>query len=251
MRGIIAHELAHLKTNDLWWLHVIRLCQTALWFHPLAWNIGRAHESACENVCDNVAAACVGDVRAYSSTLAMMALSTVSENKLMYGGISMVGKAQIIRRLEALKGKIKALPLSRTQVSAFLTLAVLSLTVVSTVDLISDRGLLQAAPAEDEWLSVAEVMPRFKNSPPKAKMPEEITKKLAEADTTVTSVIVFYIDEQGKVDKELTKIKSSSGYKELDKIALDWAVKLEFNPALDRGKPVKVKIRVPVVWKAK
>jgi beta-lactamase regulating signal transducer with metallopeptidase domain len=250
IRGIIAHELAHLKAQDLWWLHVIHLAQVLLWFHPLTWRIGLAHSSACERVCDNVAATCVGDVRSYSSTLARMALNTVSDNKFALGGITMVRKPQIIKRLEALRGKIAALPLNRTQVAAFLFISVLSLGAVSAVELIPNDGLLQAAPAvaaENVWLMAAESMPKMKPMPPRPKMPADI----AAAGVDTTLVILLFVDEKGVVETKLTRIQRSSGYPELDKLSLEWAGKIEFHPALNLGEPVKVRMAIPVQWKSR
>ena len=68
--GVIAHELAHVVSEDFAWNAALQVVSTILWFHPLAWRIGSAHRSACDAVCDAVSAFYLGDVQAYCQTLA-------------------------------------------------------------------------------------------------------------------------------------------------------------------------------------
>ncbi len=99
----------------------------------------------------------------------------------------------------------------------------------------------------EEFLMVSEVKPKFKVPlPPKPKMPTYI----ARARVDVTTVIEFFVTSSGDVDPR-TKIVVSSGYPELDEIAVEWAKKIKFFPALNRGEPVAVRVRVPVGWQSK
>ncbi len=98
----------------------------------------------------------------------------------------------------------------------------------------------------EEFLMVSEVKPKFKSVPPKPKMPAYI----ARARVDVTTVIEFFVTSSGDVDPR-TKIVNSSGYPELDEIAVEWAKKIKFFPALNRGEPVAVRVRVPVSWQSK
>ncbi|MEN6627726.1 MAG: M56 family metallopeptidase [Candidatus Sumerlaeia bacterium] len=75
LAAILAHEVAHLRARDLYWLMAARVCSILLWPHPLAWRTLSAHASACEEVSDAVAAGYLKDAAAYVRTLARVALS--------------------------------------------------------------------------------------------------------------------------------------------------------------------------------
>jgi len=114
-------------------------------------------------------------------------------------------------------------------------------------DLIPEMPVAQAEDRGEEFLMVAEVMPKFKSVPPQPKMPSYI----ARARVDVTTVIEFFVTKSGDVDSQRTAIVTSSGYPELDEIAVDWAKKIKFHPALNRGEPVAVRVRIDIQWKTK
>ncbi|MCA9415256.1 MAG: M56 family metallopeptidase, partial [Candidatus Omnitrophica bacterium] len=103
--GILAHEIAHLKSNDLFWTALSKWVTVLYWFHPLAWKIPAAHSSACEQICDSTAAAYVGNSDAYSQTLARsaLALMDLAPNQ----GLPMIRSSEISKRLKNLRsGKV-------------------------------------------------------------------------------------------------------------------------------------------------
>ncbi len=251
-QGIFAHEVTHLQENDLWWMLIIQWVQVLLWFNPLIWPVREIHSGACEDVCDAVAADYLGNIQAYSQTLARVALDSISTPKV-YGGIAMIRKSEIHRRLELLKRRIGASPLTKSRIGMFFLVAGILLAVISGFQLVTERNLLSEVLAQesreeaDDYLTVAEVMPKFKTGPPMPKMPSDIAR--AGVDTTMT--VRIFVDEKGAVVPELTGVKVSSGYPELDKITLEWVKKIEFHPALNLGRPVKVQFEVPIQWKSK
>ncbi len=113
LRGIFAHELAHVNSRDLLWDGVLQAFSVLLWFHPLAWFTRRAHRSACEEVSDAVAARHLGDSSLYSSTLARVALDVAGRRQLT-PSLPMARTARIRARLERLRGKIPAPPRPRS-----------------------------------------------------------------------------------------------------------------------------------------
>ncbi len=119
LRGVLAHELAHLKSRDLFWSRFIQVVSILLWFHPFVWRIRGAHASACERVCDAVAADYVGNAETYSGTLARVALGLLARRRAL-AGIPMARKPQIRRRLEMLRRKIWASHLRRRWVVVLL-----------------------------------------------------------------------------------------------------------------------------------
>ncbi len=73
-RSILAHEIAHAKSGDVFWNELVHCITYLLWFHPLAWRIPAAHMLACEKACDTESVKATGDARAYQRTLARAAL---------------------------------------------------------------------------------------------------------------------------------------------------------------------------------
>jgi len=111
-------------------------------------------------------------------------------------------------------------------------------------DLIPELPQVEDKGDAEEFLMVAEVWPKAKYSPPKPKMPAYI----ARARVEVVTKIEFYVTKNGDVDQKRTKIAVSSGYPELDEIAVEWAKKMKFHPALNRGEPVSVRVSIPITW---
>lgn len=114
-------------------------------------------------------------------------------------------------------------------------------------DLIPEVPVMEEKVEVEEFLMVAEVMPRVKNMPPRPEMPSYI----ARARVDVTTRIEFYVTRTGDVDPQRTRIAVSSGYPELDEIAVEWAKKMTFHPALNRGEPVAVRMAIPIQWKSR
>ena len=117
--AILAHECGHVLSRDLWWMFAARWVSLLLWFHPLVWLIQKAHSSACEEVCDAIAADYSGDTESYSGTLARVALTIVGKTPAV-GGIPMIRTSEITRRLRNLKRGIRWGALSMTRVMAML-----------------------------------------------------------------------------------------------------------------------------------
>jgi beta-lactamase regulating signal transducer with metallopeptidase domain/protocatechuate 3,4-dioxygenase beta subunit len=100
LRAILAHELTHARNRDLAWNLAANLGSILLWFHPLAWRIRSAHASACDAVCDAVAADMLGDVASYGRTLARLAVRAA--RLLPALGLAMARTSDIRRRIDAL-----------------------------------------------------------------------------------------------------------------------------------------------------
>ena len=101
MSALLSHEIAHLRQHDLFWCVAWRWMKAVCWFHPLVWNIPAAHNLACEQEADRVAAGQLAEQDSYSRMLARLALRVLAlpavETKLTLNGSS-----QIARRLKHL-----------------------------------------------------------------------------------------------------------------------------------------------------
>lgn len=146
MRAVLAHELAHAKTHDPFWMALSRIAVSALWFHPLMWWVRPAHNAACEEVCDGVAAAHLGSAESYSKVLAREALALLNAEPAP-GGVPMLGTAEIVRRLRKIESGIRANPLARRWVAAMLLLGAISLAGLGSVRLVTAQR--EAAPAPE------------------------------------------------------------------------------------------------------
>lgn len=92
-----------------------------------------------------------------------------------------------------------------------------------------------------------DVRPDYKN---KAEMERALSREypplLRDAGIGGTTIVWFYIDEQGKVLR--TQVHTGSGHKALDDAALKVADVAVFTPALNRDKPVPVWIQLPITF---
>lgn len=136
MRGVLAHELAHLNHHDQAWLLLERILLIPLWCHPLMWRAGAAHRSACEEVCDAVASEHVGSAQAYSGTLARTALAMLRHQPAP-GGVPMLRGAEITRRLRRLHLGIRALPLRKRWVTTVVLVALACVGTLGSLRLVS------------------------------------------------------------------------------------------------------------------
>ncbi len=131
--GILAHELAHVRSRDVLWNVGLQLVSIVLWFHPQVWRMRKAHLAACELVCDAVSANFVGDVTDYCRTLARVAVDACGS--LPAEGIAMTGTSSVSRRLSALKRRVFHSPLGRRSVLGFGCAALLAAATLGTLQL--------------------------------------------------------------------------------------------------------------------
>ncbi len=124
--GILAHELSHHRSRDLAWMALIQWTGIACWMHPLAWRIGRAHATACEEVADTNAARLVGDAQQYSAALARVALSAYRIPPAT-AAIPMARSPEVIARLARLKRGLLFVPLSRKRVCSSVVVGIFAL----------------------------------------------------------------------------------------------------------------------------
>jgi beta-lactamase regulating signal transducer with metallopeptidase domain len=101
LSALLSHEIAHLRQHDLFWCIGWQWMKAVSWFHPLVWKIPAAHNLACEQEADRIAAGQLENEDFYPQMLARLALRVMAwpaaENKLTLNGSS-----QIARRLNYL-----------------------------------------------------------------------------------------------------------------------------------------------------
>ena len=124
--AVLGHELSHVESRDLFWSGVLQSISMILWFHPLAWKIRTAHDMACEEVADSVAAGSVGGIASYSSMLARVALGALTQPPTETA-MSMARSSQIMSRLTRLKQGVSNEPLAGSRVAVSVLIGVLVL----------------------------------------------------------------------------------------------------------------------------
>ena len=133
LRGVIAHELAHVGACDFGWNVGVQAVSTLLWFHPLAWRIGSAHRAACDAVCDAVSASYLGDVQGYCRTLARVALEGAAS--FPAAGLAMARNCDVRHRIAVLQQKEFAAALGRRAVIGVTLVGLASLALLAGVRL--------------------------------------------------------------------------------------------------------------------
>ena len=99
------------------------------------------------------------------------------------------------------------------------------------------------------WTSV-DVRPAYRNKEEiERALEREYPPLLRDAGIGGTTVVLFLIDETGKVLE--TKVQTSSGHTALDEAALKVAEVAEFSPAMNRDKPVPVWIALPITFRTR
>lgn len=92
--------------------------------------------------------------------------------------------------------------------------------------------------------------PTFDFVPPQAGQnpPPRYPSESADAGESGTVVVVLKIEADGTISK--VALDTSSGFPRLDAAALEAAAGWHFTPAQEGGKPVPVRVRVPVTFVA-
>ncbi len=179
--GILAHELSHLRSNDLFWGYVLQWLFLGLWFHPLVWRIRVVHTSACEEVSDAVTAHFLGDAKGYSQTLARVALEMHCRPPAL-GGIPMARVSDICRRLNALKRQVFSKPLSRTGVVGCVMAGLLAVGLLSGLRLAhTGNGEAQTNVGENKTkitAPVCEALRGLNTGPLLLGMPQRLVKAI-------------------------------------------------------------------------
>ena len=102
LAALLNHELAHMRQHDLIWCVAWRWMKIICWFHPLVWPVPAAHNFACEQEADRIAAGQLEDKDSYAALLARLALHVLAlpavETRLTLNGSS-----EITQRLNHLR----------------------------------------------------------------------------------------------------------------------------------------------------
>lgn len=243
-RGIVCHELLHVRRRD--WLCALAEegARALLWFHPAVWLLLARIALHREQVVDREAVRLTGSRRAYLEALRAVAvrpwqagLSGIQS----IPGLSFFHQGHLRERVVHL---CKEVHMSRSRVTTLLA------TFAGLLALTAVLGILAFPMAGTAWAAAEPVKVEgdvqrpellYKENP---VYPEDARKSRLEGKVVVKTVI----DEQGNVQSPA--IEGSSGHESLDQAALEAISAWRFKPATLHGKPVAVYYWLTINFKA-
>src|SRR6185436_15793686 len=225
-RGIVCHELLHVRRRD--WLFALweEGVRALLWFHPAVWLLLARIALHREQVVDREAVRLTGSRRAYLE--ALRAVACQSRQGLGIPGLPFFHRGHLRERVAHL---CKEVPMSRSRVTALVT------TFAGLLALTAVLGILAFPMAGTAWASSTPIAVEGDVQRPEALhttppvYPEEARKEKLEGKVIVKTVI----DEQGKIQDPV--VEGSSGQEILDRAALDAISTWMFKPATLHSKP--------------
>jgi TonB family protein len=223
-RGILCHELLHVRRRD--WLAALfeEGVRALLWFHPGVWMLLARIALSREQVVDREAVLLTGSRRDY-----LEALRTVATGfgQAAVPGLPFFHRGHLLERVTHL---CKEVPMSRPRIATLVTTfaGLLALTAVLGVLAFPMAGWARPLKVEGN-VKPPKVMTKKAPSYPAAAREDKIEG---------TVVVNTVIDEQGRVRNPT--VADSSGNAELDQEAVDTVARWTFEPATLDGRPVEV-----------
>jgi TonB family protein len=262
--SVLLHELMHVKRHD----NLLRLFQAGVvalfWFHPLVWWLDRRLRWESERACDEGVLRLTGANRVYASGLFKAMRFALGLN---LPGVSGMSRLRLQSRIQAVlnhrnrKDSPVKLSLTVSTLVGFFGLATLMASAPASPGG-TDAPAAKNQAAED---SGAPGKPAPADSPAtnpsgrnvlniseldqipvgKLQVPPVYPKELKVAGVQGTVVIGLVLDKQGKVGDLM--VVSSSDHR-FEQVAMDAVRQWKFSPGLKGGKPVNVRMSIPIVF---
>ncbi len=235
-RGIICHELLHVRRRDWLWTLFEEAVRALLWFHPAVWMLLARIALSREQVVDREVVRRTGSRRAYLEALRAVAGRPWQTAVL---GLPFFHRGHLRERVIHL---CKEVPMSRPRMATAMTMStgLLALTAI--------LGILAFPLTGTAWAVAMPVQIAGDIHPPQPIRPLVVAypakEKFLKIEGQVTSEVV--IDEQGKVVS--VEVKKSSGNANLDYAAGQSIWQQAFLPATRNGKPVAVFYYLTIVF---
>jgi TonB family protein len=239
-RGILCHELLHIRRRDGLFALGEEGARALLWFHPAVWLLLARIALHREQVVDRETVRLTGSRRAYLEALQAIAGRSWQAGLSGIPGLPFFHQGHLRARVAHL---CKEVPMSRSRVTALLTACtgLLALTAV--------LGVLSFPMTGTAWAGSRPMKVEGEVRPPQAlHMVQPVYPESARKDNLEGNVVVkTTIDEQGQVQGPA--VETSSGHQILDQAALDAVSAWTFKPATLKGKPVAVLYSITVRFK--
>jgi len=149
LRAVLAHELAHVKRNDVLTQLVARMACALYWFHPLIWIAARRLREERELACDDMVLAAGSRASDYAQQLLDFARTLRPARFTAATSVAMARRSHLAGRLVAVLDSGR----SRADVTRRLVLSAVAVAVLVVVPLASATTRAGAEPDESTALS--------------------------------------------------------------------------------------------------
>ncbi len=227
-RGILCHELLHVRRRDWLWALFEEAVRALLWFHPAVWMLLARIDLSREQVVDREVVRRTGSRRAYLEALRAVASRSW---QAAVPGLPFFHRGHLRERVIHL---CKEVPMSRPR------MAILMTTFTGLLALTAVLGILAFPMTGTAWAAAMPVHPEGDidiHPPVPIDFPGVLypaKEKFLKVEGQVISEVV--VDEQGKVVS--VEVKKSSGNANLDYAAGQSIWRTAFLPATRKGKPI-------------
>lgn len=234
-RGIVCHELLHVRRRDWAFALFEEGVRALLWFHPAVWMLLGRIALSREQVVDREVVRLTGSRRAYLEALRAVACQPVRQAAVP--GLPFFHRGHLRERVVHL---CKEVSMSRPRIATLIT------TFAGLLALTAVLGILAFPMAGTAWAGSKPIDVAGDVQRPKAlATTPPVYPESAKTDKIEGIVIVqTVITEEGKVTN--ATVSKSSGNAELDQSAVDAVSTWTFRPATLKGKPVAVNYTVTI-----
>lgn len=236
-RGIVCHELIHVRRRD--WLCALfeEMVRALLWFHPAVWMLLARIALSREQVVDREVVRRTGSRRAYLEALRAVASRSW---QAAVPGLPFFHRGHLRERVTHL---CKEVSMSRPRIATLVT------TFAGLLALTAVLGILAFPMTGTAWAGSKPVKIEGAIKPPKALQTVPPAYPSEERENKIEGVVIneVVINEQGKV--ESVKVEKSSGNANLDQAAVDAVEQWTFEPATLNGNPVAVYYHLTINFK--
>jgi len=264
VESVLLHELVHVKRHD----NLLRLFQAAVvalfWFHPLVWWLDKRLRWESESACDEAVLRLTGANRVYATGLFKAVRYALELDLPGVSGMSRIG----------LQSRIHAVLNHQDRKDSPVKLAI---TVSTLIGFFGFATLLASTPAApggsaspaDQQTALANDNAQSKTASADnatADQPSGRILDISELDqipvvqkqaapvypsaylktgAQATVIVGFVLDEHGIVGASEVVSSTNHGF---DQASMDAVRQWTFSPGLKAGKPVKVRMSVPIVF---
>jgi len=256
--AIISHELAHIRRKHSLDILFFQILKITFWFNPFIYLLEKNLKEFHEFEADESALQTVNNRHFYAESL----LSIAQNNqRYMSLGSYFWNESMIKKRIHTM---LTHNPDQQTKTTMKYT--ILTLTFISMISLAActDKQTSVETDVVDvgkkitstndldmtEVFLVTEEMPKLVGGSLAEQLMEIIyyTDNAKDEGVEGRVVVQLIVDKEGNVEAAFVEEKHKL-HQELDDIAIHAVKQLEFEPALQRGKPVKVLMALPIVFK--
>jgi TonB family protein len=264
VESVLLHELVHVKRHD----NLLRLFQAGVvalfWFHPLVWWLDRRLRWESESACDEAVLRLTGANHVYATGLFKAVRYALELDLPGVSGMSRIG----------LQSRLRAVLNHQDRKDSPVKLALTVSTLVGFFGIATLMASTPAAPGGTALSADQKQVAEGSGSPVKtastdstaADQPGGKILDISELDqipvvrkqacpvypyalrkqgAQATVVVGFVLNEQGTIGDVAVVRSTNHGF---DQACMDAVQQWEFKPGLKDGKPVNVRMSVPVVF---